>query len=711
MNINKPPSFKGETKRYTYFGTTYQDSFSNMEDLKDSTITNWFHSQNVYANNILNKISNKEKLYKTLQQYDQTDGYALKNRVISEKGQYFFLKEFKEDNRQELFYRPLIKDTIAIKLFEPSKIDSFKEFTITKIKPSWDGELLALGLSQPGEEIAMIIFIEVSSKKVLPYKITNTDVNLGSGINWLPDNSGITYLYLPITDIQNEQFYLNTETVLYQLGENPNHRNVIFSKKKNPELNIMPEDFPLVSVHATNSDYIFGSISGVNSYKDTYMTTISDLKAGRYKWKKIFSHDDKIDQFYVYGKDSIVYSTAKNASKFKICKSSLNSVDATQNDCIIDENPNEVLIDFALQDTTILISTIKNGIESYVYSKSMKDQSPKVNMDLPVKAGSCYIYNKNNEIYISLNSWTLPRQLYQYDILKKEFDYIDIPQIPFPDAFKHISVEEIEVPSHDGTMVPLTILSKKDKKRDGKNSTLVLAYGSYGTSLRPVYQPAFLTWVLEGGIFAIAHVRGGGEKGEDWHKAGFKNTKPNTWKDANAATEYLITNKYTSKDKTALLATSAGGIMLARAITERPDLYRVALGIVPSINLTRSEFQVNGKNNIKEFGTVKDSVEFKALYEMDGFHHLKEDEEYPAVFFTAGYKDQRVVVWDPAKFMAKLQFYDNNYQERPKIFKVDFESGHGVNNSNTTFYKSVAEMYAFAFWQTGHPDYELGTSD
>jgi prolyl oligopeptidase len=212
-------------------------------------------------------------------------------------------------------------------------------------------------------------------------------------------------------------------------------------------------------------------------------------------------------------------------------------------------------------------------------------------------------------------------------------------------------------------------------------------------------------WVLEGGVYAVAHVRGGGEKGDDWHKGGFKKSKPNTWKDFISCAEHLISNQYTSPKKLAILSGSAGGILIGRAITERPDLFAAAIVEFGSLNMLRSEMRNNGANNIKEFGTTKNPEEFKALLEMDAYHHIQKGEKYPAVLLTAGLNDPRVPAWFSAKFMAKLQAYDAS--DNPKLLLVDSDSGHGIDDTKTKIFERYANIIAFAFKLTGHPEYQF----
>jgi prolyl oligopeptidase len=212
-----------------------------------------------------------------------------------------------------------------------------------------------------------------------------------------------------------------------------------------------------------------------------------------------------------------------------------------------------------------------------------------------------------------------------------------------------------------------------------------------------------LALLNKGVVIGRAHVRGGGEKGNDWYQAGYKTTKPNTWKDFIACAEYMVQNKYTSPQKLFGMGTSAGGILIGRAITERPDLFAAAICNVGCANALRMENSPNGPVNTKEFGTVKDSTECRALAEMDAFQHVKEGTPYPAVICVGGMNDPRVAAWQPGKFAAALQ--NASTSGKPVIMQVNYDNGHFTEDKSVTF-RNFAGMFSFCLWQTGHPDFQ-----
>jgi prolyl oligopeptidase len=308
--------------------------------------------------------------------------------------------------------------------------------------------------------------------------------------------------------------------------------------------------------------------------------------------------------------------------------------------------------------------------------------------------------------YIENTSWTQPMNFYQYDASTDKFSKgAFYSEIQYPGT-ENLTSKEVEVTSYDGVKVPLSLVYDKSKlKKDGSNICLMFGYGAYGMTMSPTYAYMMLPLLKRGGIAAFAHVRGGGEKGESWHLAGYKTTKPNTWKDFNACAEYLIKNQYTSSSKLGCTGASAGGILIGRAVTERPDLYKVAVPMVGCLNALRMENDANGPVNIPEFGTVKDSVECAALIKMDALHFVKKGTIYPAMLITTGFNDPRVASWIPGKFAAAMQA--DNAGNTPVLLYVNYKGGHfGGSTVNEMIHERAMET-AFLLWQCGDPEFQM----
>ena len=230
-------------------------------------------------------------------------------------------------------------------------------------------------------------------------------------------------------------------------------------------------------------------------------------------------------------------------------------------------------------------------------------------------------------------------------------------------------------------------------------------YGAYGYPGTPSYIPRLRAAFERGVIFAHAHVRGGGDYGEVWHLAGYKLTKPNTWRDFIACAEYLIARHYTSPSKLFGISESAGGILIGRAIDERPDLFAAAIAVVPITDTLRFETTANGEGNVPEFGSVKTQEGFEDLYTMSPYAHVRDGVKYPAVMVTTAINDKRVEPWIPAKFAARLQAATAS--GRPVLLRVDYDAGHaGIEATRSQQAETYADTLSFALWQTGDPAFQ-----
>jgi prolyl oligopeptidase len=215
---------------------------------------------------------------------------------------------------------------------------------------------------------------------------------------------------------------------------------------------------------------------------------------------------------------------------------------------------------------------------------------------------------------------------------------------------------------------------------------------------------SYLAWFDRGGVLAIAHVRGGGERGEDWHLAGYKLTKPNTWRDTIACAEYLVSEKYTSSAKMGVTGGSAGGITVGRSITERPDLFAAAIAEVGAMNTLRAELSPNGVPNIPEFGSFKTQAGFEDLLTMDSYHHVRDGVAYPGVMLTTGINDPRVSPWEPGKMAARLEAATAG--PKPVMLRVDYQNGHGIGASRKQQEELRTDSFAFFLWQFGVSGYQ-----
>lgn len=688
-----------------YFGFEVKDEYRNLENIKDSSTLRWMKDQTKHSLSLLQAIPNRQYYIDKRIEYDRKQAASISHLNITDDQLYFYLKRSPEEKTSKLFYKKKLSGQ-EIEIFDPANYRLGKNisYQINYIKPNHDGSKVAIALTESGKEISEMVIYDLSLNKLLPITITNCWPSDSGGISWLPDNKSFIYLYYPVTDPNSKLFLKDMEAVIYKLGDDPEKRSIILSKKNNPDLKINSEDFPRASLPTKTSKYFIGQISGAATFKDTYFSPVNDFKK-EIKWQFLFSKEDKISDFIIQG-DYIIYISEKNNSN-AICKTSLENPDFKHPELLVPQITTETISGVYGLKNGFIFNTSKNGVEAKLYQyHDYKIET----LILPIPTGDISITTQNdfsNDFWITCSGWKNDNERFKYNASKKEFTPENIAPISKYPEFDNVVVEEITVKSHDGLDVPISLMYQKGIKKNSDNPLLIYAYGAYGVNASPVLSKTYMLWVLKGGIVAVAHVRGGGEKGELWHEGGFKKTKPNSWKDLIACADYMTKQGYTSQSKIAIWGGSAGGITIGRAITVRPDLFKVAIIEAGIVNATRMEFTPNGLNSAKEFGSLSNESEFRSLLEMDAFQHIKKDEKYPATLITSGINDPRVSVWMPTKFAAKL--IANNNSKNPILLKIDYNGGHGSDIPVAQKYANTADVFAFALWKLGHPDYQPKT--
>ena len=266
-----------------------------------------------------------------------------------------------------------------------------------------------------------------------------------------------------------------------------------------------------------------------------------------------------------------------------------------------------------------------------------------------------------------------------------------------PVSFSDIEVTREFATSKDGTKVPLNIMHRKGMKLDGNNPTLLYGYGGYGISMSPTFDFTRRLWFDRGGVYVVANIRGGGEFGEEWHKAGNLTKKQNVFDDFAAAAQYLIEKKYTNSNKLALLGGSNGGLLMGAMITQHPDLMRAVVSAVGIYDMLRVELAPNGAFNVTEFGTVKNADQFKALYAYSPYDHVVDGTKYPAILMLTGANDGRVAPYHSRKMTARLQAADKS--DYPVLLRTSTSAGHGIGTALSERIKQQADIFSFLFAQ------------
>lgn len=682
-----------------HFGETIEDPYQWLEDLESTEVKSWFKSQSDYTADVISKIPNRETLINEMKELDKSR--KIRYGSISERaGKYFLEKRLGGEEINKLYMRenPSGEDIL---IFDPENYDKNVKYTLQSWVVSDDAGKILIGLSESGKEKQTLRILDVKSKSLLDENFKASYV-----MDWLPEsNDEFMYLQLVSDDVHKMESTQNSRVRIHKIGDDRKNDRVILSRENNPELNINPEDYPYIFYY-NDCDYIFAGKGTVDNNQEYYYAPKSTLKDDKIEWKQLTTKEDKTTYAIPY-KNNIYFLTSKDAPNYKIIRVSLEKPDLKNPEVILPESE-KVIESVSSSRDYMLITQTYNGIE-FSLSKMKLSGGVIDKIDIPLN-GSIYASIESpytNVCNIWNSSWTEPSNYYTVNLETGEFSK-GMFNVPYDiEGAENLVSETVEVISHDGEKVPLSIVYDKNLfKKDGTNICYIDGYGAYGSSTNPYFNTFMMPMMKRGVVMAYAHVRGGGEKGDKWYKAGWKTTKPNTWKDFIACAEYLVNNGYTSKEKLAGTGTSAGGILIGRAITERPDLFKVAIPKVGCLNTLRGEFSPNGPVNIPEFGTVTIEEEYKALKEMDSYLHLKEGEKYPASLITTGFYDPRVISWIPAKFAAKMQ--NCNGSANPILLHVDYSTGHFGGETMSEYFKNLSDICSFIMWQCGSPDFQPG---
>lgn len=681
----------------TIFGKIVTDDYRWLEDMNNQTVKNWLKTQANYTDSILNKIPGRDKLLAECKKLDGITGVAIP--YIPRKGgsRYFYMKTFRNQNAPKLYYKNGTSGP-EILLFDPQVYlkGKFKDAAY-RFFPSKDGKKVAFTIMMNGNsDIPTIRIINVLSKEFLPDSLYPASFH-----TWSPDSKGIIYGALQTSDPSSTKLFHDVEVKYHELGQNADQDKTILSRKHNPELDIKPSDGLSLS-YSVDHKYMIATVwSGAQDQNKSFFAPAVLFENTTINWNPLAKAEDQIREAIIY-KDNVYFLTPKDAPNFKVLVCSINHFDIKNAKTLIPESSTPIRSWQFSKDFLFIEKSdgINTEIDQYRFS-DWKKQSIK----LPYN-GTAWIASfdvTTNYCQVDISSWNLPRRRFDYnpETIKFSTTEFDVP-INYPGTDKLI-VEELNVKSHDGVEVPLSVIYRKDLNKDGQNIVFMTGYGSYGSSTSAFFNPLYLPLLNRGVVIAITHARGGGEKGYTWHLGGFKATKPNTWKDFIACAEYLIQNGYTSAEHLIGEGTSAGGILIGRAITERPDLFAAAINNVPLSNPLRGENRPNGNFDANEFGTVKDSAEAMGLIEMDAYLHVRIDVKYPAVLAITGINDTRVPFWQPGKFVAALQ---NTRSDRPILLLVNYDSGHSSEEKLVQF-RIYSNQFSFALWQAGHKDFQI----
>lgn len=683
----------------TYFGTTIVDPYRWMETTPQSPdFLAFMKANNDRTRAALDALPGRAKLAARIGEL--ADTAISSSGVVRHHGTYFYERTPVGANSPKLFVRESATGAERA-LVDPDAMSGPRQ-AISYFVPSNDGKRVAVGLAAGGSENATISVIDVASGKTLESGVDRADFGVTA---WSDDNA--TFYYLKRQAIVAGEAptakYFNVKTYAHTVGAPVANDVAVFGAGVNPAVNVPPTSFAAFQVSPL-SPYLGGIlINGVARFVTVYTAPKASISnPATIPWKLAIRPEDKVSDAQIHG-DRIYALTAKDAPRFKVISYRIGEDISRATDVIAAGS--RVIDSLAAAGDALYVRSREDGLGritriSYTDGKATE-------IALPVQ-GTISGFSAEDDrpgFVARLESWTTSPLWYEYDGKSATVADTKLDARSSVD-FGSIVAEEVKVPARDGTLVPLSIVHRKDLKKNGQNPTLLYAYGSYGISTEPGFSAGRLAFLERGGIYAYAHVRGGGEYGEEWHLAGKDKNKVNTFRDFIDCAMWLEKQGYTSPSKLGARGGSAGGITMGMSIDEAPELFAAVLDEVPVSDELRIETTANGPANVPEFGSVKTQAGFDNLYAASAYHHIAKGTKYPAVMLTTGINDPRVDPWQAGKMAAALSTATTS--GKPILLRVDYDGGHGgIGSSKAQGVATAADEFSFLLWQFGDPEFQL----
>ena len=689
-----PPVAPVKPVTETFFGTKVTDPYRWMEAEGPEWKT-YVQGQGDYAKGVLGAIPGRDGLLAAVQGY--THGIvAVAGGQVG--GDYIFTQVRPAGaDTFKLFVRKGASGQDRLLIDPDAHAPAGSHASLDWWACSPNGDHVVFGMSVGGSEQSVAHIMVTETGELLAESIDRTE---NGSPSWLADGSAFFYNRLQpgVAPDSTDKYKLST-CWLHRLNTDPATDTKVLNKGSSPAVAVADIDFPIVFA-TPGSDVAVGAvISGVQNEIGLYAAPLARCAAGQAAWRQICSPADKVTSGAIHGDDVFLLSHA-GASRYKVLKVTAAEPSVAKATVVVPESAS-VIRGIATARDALYIQDLNAGLGG-LRRMGWGGQVTTIAMPFAGSIDGLYADTLHDGAWFLLQGWVRPSVLCYVGADGKVTE-TDIAPKPPIDVSPYTS-EEVMYPGLDGVKAPLSIVYKKGLKRDGKAPTLLDAYGAYGITQDPAFLARWLPLLDAGGIFAVAHVRGGGELGEDWHLAGQKLTKPNTWRDTMAAARYLIAQRYTSSPHLGIIGGSAGGITVGRFMTEAPSLAAVVIDQVGVSNPMRSEFSPNGPPNIPEFGTVTEAEGFKALYEMDAYQHVRDGLKYPSVLLTTGLNDPRVSSWEPTKMTARLQAATGS--KNPVILRIETDAGHGIGSTLSQRDRDTADILAFLLWRTGEAKYQ-----
>lgn len=704
-----------------YFGTPVPDPYRWMEDENDPRLRPWIDAQNRLTFGYLEKIPYREAIRRRLLELYSYERFGLPEKA----GRYHFYTYNEGLMNQPVILRQEGLKGNSVVFIDVNKLSIDGTTRANLLSFSSDNSLVAVALSEAGSDWTQIRVWEVESMTPLTDCLKWIKF---SGAGWL--GRGFFYSGFDEPEAGKELSAQNAyQKIFYHQVGDPQEKDIlIYEDKEHPfryhQVSVTEDEKYLILyvTEGTHGNELYykeikglpqgpergkGS-SGLMREEGTSVDKLSEKKLGpgaRLKSApEIFGFKPLVQGFEANAEvidvvdDRFLVLTDKGAPRWRVV--TIDPADPSPEKWVdlIPQMENETIQSVRLVGGKLFVVTLKD-VASRVYQYNLQGQREK-EIELPTYGTVSGFTGRREDPYtfFSFTSFTYPTTIYLYDISTGQAEPYFAPARKPPFKPEEYECEQVFYSSKDGTKVPMFIVHKKGLKKNGKNPTYLYGYGGFNISITPSFNINQLVLLENGGVYAVANLRGGGEYGEEWHRAGMLLNKQNVFDDFIAAAEYLIQEKYTSPDYLAIAGASNGGLLVGAAMTQRPDLFKVAFPSVGVMDMLRFHKFTVGWGWVVEYGSSDDPVHFKNLFSYSPLHNIKEGVSYPATLVMTADHDDRVVPAHSFKFIATLQ--EKHQGANPVLIRIETRSGHGASSTMKAI-DQMADVWAFMFYNMG----------
>ncbi|MFZ2649296.1 MAG: prolyl oligopeptidase family serine peptidase [Burkholderiaceae bacterium] len=687
----------------SYHGELVSDPFRWLEDLESSEVQIWMHAQARYSRSVLDRIGGRGALLARMFEVENSAPARVARVSIVASGNVFLLRRDAGTAQHKLVVRSSVEAPENV-VVDPARFGP--KHAIDYSIPSPDGRFVAYGVSEAGSEDASLYLHEVASGVDIVGPIAGAKFNGSSPYRWAGDSSAVYFETLrepgSAADKSEAFQWLRGWRLAARAGAVPQlmsdaRRAIGPQRSAHEHLAVLQFGDSPVEV-AVFEDGVRRDIRA--SVRPAQRFAASFSTGG---WLPLIAYDDGIAKFEIRG-DRVYALTRIGAERFRVVSTSVSAPDWARARLELPEQAG-VLRDIAAAQDALYAVVLEGGSGRLLRLPYVQGQVEEIALPF---AGALRLAGHHVDrpgVLIELGGWTQAPRYYRVAAGARVPVLTALQPSGAFDTLHGVASRIEHAVSHDGVKVPLSIVAKPDASGlGGPRPTIIVAYGAYGLTQDPRLRAEWVPWLERGYVMATCHVRGGGEYGQAWTEAGRRATKPNSWKDLIGCAEHLVKTGVSTPRKLGIMGWSAGGITVGRALTERPDLFAAAAPAVGVLDALRFETERNGPANTVEFGSVAKPDEFRALYAMSAYHHVRLLVRYPAVILAHGATDPRVAVWHSSKMAAALRAADT---WAPVLLNIDFDAGHGRGSSTAQRLGTFADSLAFMLWQFGEPGFGL----